>query len=124
MAEGDDASVKAALEGYSHAWNAAKLDGQWQLVDATWDDPTGASPTLTSTYLFTPAPLFLLNHLPDDPSWQLVPSPLSAGEFVRQPMMSPTEGRYGLALVDPARAQVSVDDGEITICSTTRTTPR
>ncbi len=115
VAAGDNASVKAALEGYGHAWNAAKLDGNWQLVDATWDDPTGGPPTLRSTYLFTPPSLFLLNHLPGDASWQLVPSPLSAGEFVRQPMMSPSEGRYGLALVDPARSQVSVDDGVITI---------
>src|SRR5262249_54429317 len=34
----DDATVKAALEGYGHAWNAVKLDGQWLLLDATWDD--------------------------------------------------------------------------------------
>jgi hypothetical protein len=39
---------------------------------------------------------------------------MSAGEFVRQPMMSPDIARYGLTLLDPTRAQVSVD-GEIAI---------
>lgn len=114
VAEGDDATVKAALEGYGHAWNAVKLDGHWELIDATWDDPTGGPPRLRSTYLFVPPRLMLLNHLPDDPAWQLVDKPMSAGEFVREPMMSPDIGRFGLTLVDPTRAQVSVD-GEIAI---------
>ena len=114
VAEGDDATVKAALEGYGHAWNAVKLDGHWELIDATWDDPTGGPPRLRSTYLFVPPRLMLLNHLPDDAAWQLVDKPMTAGEFVRQPMMSPDIGRFGLTLLDPTRAQVSVD-GEIAI---------
>ena len=39
---------------------------------------------------------------------------MTPGDFVRQPMMSPDMGRFGLTLLDPTRAQVSVD-GEITI---------
>lgn len=115
--EGDDATVKAALEGYGHAWNAVLLDGKWELIDATWDDPTGAAPSGTkvrSTYLFTPPELMVYNHLPDDPNWQLLPAPLSTGDFVREPMMEPDMGRYGIGLLDPTRAQVSVD-GEITV---------
>ena len=116
--DGDDATVKAALEGYGHAWNAVMLDGKWELIDATWDDPTGAPPSdgtkVRSTYLFTPPELMVYNHLPDDPNWQLLPAPLSTGDFVREPMMEPDMGRYDLGLLDPTRAQVSVD-GEITI---------
>jgi hypothetical protein len=115
--DGDDATVKAALEGFGHAWNAVKLDGKWELLDATWDDPTGAPPSdgnVRSTYLFTPPELFVYDHLPDDPSWQLLTAPLSAGDFVREPMMDPDMGRYDIGLLDPTRAQVSVD-GEITI---------
>ena len=117
VAESDDTTMKAALEGYGHAWNAVMLDGKWQLIDATWDDPDGApasGSTVRSTYLFTPPELFVYDHLPDDPSWQLLPAPLGVGDFVRQPMMDPDIGRFGLGLIDPTRAQVSVD-GEITI---------
>jgi transglutaminase-like putative cysteine protease len=109
VGDGDDQSVKAALEGFGHAWNAVKLGDRWELIDATWDDPTGGAPTLRSTYLFVPPKLMLLDHLPDTPRWQLVDAPVSAGEFVRQPMMSPDIGRFGLTLLDPTRAQVSVD---------------
>lgn len=117
VAEGDETTMKAALEGYGHAWNAVMLDGKWQLIDATWDDPSGAAPSgshVRSTYLFTPPELFVYDHLPDDPNWQLLPAPLSTGDFVREPMMDPDMGRYGIGLLDPTRAQVSVD-GEITI---------
>lgn len=111
VAEGDEKTVKASLEGYSHAWNAVKLGDHWELIDATWDDPGDQYRT---TYLFVPPKLMRLDHLPDVPRWQLVDKPMTAGEFVRQPMMSPDIGRYGLTLIDPTRAQVSVD-GEIAI---------
>jgi transglutaminase-like putative cysteine protease len=117
IADGDEATMKAALEGYGHAWNAVMLDGKWQLIDATWDDPTGAAPSgskVRSTYLLTPPEFFVYDHLPDDPNWQLLSAPLSTGDFVREPMMDPDMGRYGIGLLDPTRAQVSVD-GEITI---------
>lgn len=109
VADGDDTSIKAALEGYGHAWNAVKLGDRWELIDATWDDPAGGEPTLRSTYLFIPPKLMLLDHLPDSTGWQLVDAPVTPGEFVRQPMMSPDIARYGLTLLDPTRAQVSVD---------------
>lgn len=31
----------AGLTGGSHAWNKVLIDGEWLLVDATWDDPIG-----------------------------------------------------------------------------------
>jgi len=108
VALGSDASIKAALEGYGHAWNAVLLDGEWHLIDTTWDDPTGASQPVRSTYLFTPPKLFAYDHLPEDPAWQLVMKPISEGDFARLPMMSPEIGRYGLVLESPTRAQVSV----------------
>ncbi len=108
VALGSDASIKAALEGYSHAWNAVLLDGEWFLIDTTWDDPTGSDKPVRSTYLFTPPKLFAYDHLPEDPAWQLAMKPISEGDFARLPMMSPEIGRYGLTLVSPNRSQVSV----------------
>jgi transglutaminase-like putative cysteine protease len=116
-----EATMKSALEGYSHAWNAVKLDGRWWLLDATWDDPTGDRPApesgtaeVDSTFLFTPPRLFALNHLPEEEAWQLLEEPLSTGDFVRQPMLSPRIGALGLALREPNRSQVTVH-GDVAI---------
>lgn len=114
-------TMKAALEGYAHAWNAVKLDGRWWLLDATWDDPTGDRPAadtgkaeVETTYLFTPPRLFAYDHLPEEPAWQLLEQPLSMGDFVRQPMLSPRIGSLGLSLREPTRSQVTVS-GKVTI---------
>jgi len=118
VAIGTDASVKAALEGYGHAWNAVLLDGEWFLIDTTWDDPTGADKPVRSTYLFTPPKLFAYDHLPEDPAWQLVMKPISEGDFARLPMMSPEIGRFGLVLEAPTRSQVSASGSvEITFAN-------
>ena len=114
VAAGNDDTIKSALEGYSHAWNAALIDDEWMLIDTTWDDPKDASDPIATTYLFTPPKLFAFDHLPEDPAWQLVVDPLSPGDFARQPMMSPAIGELGMRLVEPTRSQISVD-GEATI---------
>lgn len=89
-----------------HSWNAVYLDSAWYLLDATWGSGhvvpkkrkfkallarcTGkvhiqnsykfqAKPTLT--YFLTPPEKFLLDHLPADPSWQLVTYPISIKSF-------------------------------------------
>lgn len=111
-----DDVVKSTLEGYLHAWNAVKVDGTWLLVDTTWDDPTGGAETLRTTYLMTPPHLFRYDHLPEEPAWQLIAVPLSAGEFARQPLLSPEVGSLGVTLVAPTRSQITVHGtAEITL---------
>ena len=90
-------------------------------MDATWDDPVGSRSstaagrtTVDSTYLFTPPRLFAFNHFPEEAAWQLLEAPLSMGDFVRQPMLSPRIGGLGLSLLDPNRSQVTVS-GDVTI---------
>jgi len=114
VAPGSDQQVKTALEGYRHAWNAVLIDEEWFLIDATWDDPTGSDTPVRSTYLFTPPTLFAYDHLPEDPAWQLVMNPISAGDFARLPMLSPEIGRLGLTLESPNRSQVTVS-GELQV---------
>jgi transglutaminase-like putative cysteine protease len=102
-----DETGQPDLEGVNHAWNAVKIDEHWYLIDATWNDPTGGTPT--TTYLFTPPKLMTYDHLPEDPAWQLRADPITLGDFVRQPLLSPSIGEYGLALVSPTRSQTTVD---------------
>ena len=108
-----DTDRNEALEGVSHAWNAVNLDGTWYLIDATWDDPTNGEPT--TTYLFVPPKYMVFDHFPEQANWQLLPTPLTLGEFVRQPLLSPAIGELGITLTSPTRSQITVDDGDVTI---------
>ena len=111
---GSDDAIKAALEGYSHAWNVAHVDDAWLLLDATWDDPSEADAPIRSDYLFTPPELFVRDHLPAEPGWQLLARSLSPGEFARQPFLTPGAAALGLVLESPTRSQVTVS-GDVTI---------
>ena len=102
-----DTSSREALEGVGHAWNAVKLDGQWYLMDVTWDDPTKGENS--TTYLFVPPKLMAFDHYPEDTNWQLLEKPISLGDFVRQPLLSPRIGELGITLLSPTRSQVTVD---------------
>jgi transglutaminase-like putative cysteine protease len=102
-----DGAGQPNLEGVSHAWNAVKIDDHWYLIDATWDDPTGGTPN--TTYLFTPPKLMTYDHLPEQQAWQLRADPIALGDFVRQPLLSPSIGEYGLSLLEPTRSQITVD---------------
>ncbi|MBA3459789.1 MAG: hypothetical protein H0T46_07500 [Deltaproteobacteria bacterium] len=110
-----DDVVKATLEGYGHAWNAVKIDGTWHLLDATWDDTSDSTTEVSTTYLLTPPKLFRHDHLPEEAAWQLVAVPLTAGEFARQPLLSPSVGRLGVVLEAPTRSQITVTGGEAQI---------
>lgn len=76
---------KNTFEG--HAWNAARIEGEWYLIDATWNAGYVNSDLYTrnyrTTYLFTPPRDFLARHIPEDPAWQLLDQPLSRGEAMR-----------------------------------------
>lgn len=61
-----------------HAWNAIKLNGQWQLIDATWGAGSVNAKTnkfsadYTETYYCTNPERFFLKHYPDDSQWLLI----------------------------------------------------
>lgn len=74
----------------NHGWNAVKLDGKWELVDATWG---GGGSTevhgklvhvreLDMRYLFADPDDFIIDHFPEDRQWQLLDDPVSKGEFL------------------------------------------
>ncbi|HEU4409758.1 MAG TPA: transglutaminase domain-containing protein [Polyangiaceae bacterium] len=110
---GDARGVGGDLSGLGHAWNAVRLGGTWRLVDVTWDAGAlqgGAfEKRYQSDYLMPPPEVFGRTHLPDEPSWQLRPDPLSRGEFLRQPLLRPAFFALGLSLTEPDRSQVTVE---------------
>jgi transglutaminase/protease-like cytokinesis protein 3 len=110
---GDSRTPISDLNGGSHAWNAAKIRGNWYLIDATWDSGYVNGSEFTkqyrTEYLFPPPEVMLISHFPEQPQWQLLPQTLSRGEFLRQPMLRPQFFADGLRLVSPTRSQTDVE---------------
>lgn len=107
---GDSRNSTSDLEGQLHAWNAAKINDQWYLIDPTWDSgyvdrATGFTKAYKTDYLFPPPDVMGISHFPQDEAWQLRPQPISRGEFLRQPMMKAQFFAEGMKLVAPTRSQ-------------------
>jgi hypothetical protein len=57
-----------------HAWNAVKINQNWYLLDATWGADNAFAAKL---YFLTPPNVFIKNHLPHDPLWQISDEPIT-----------------------------------------------
>jgi hypothetical protein len=96
------------LTGSGHAWNAARIRGKWYLIDACWDAggvsrEKGFIKGYKTDYLLPPPSVIIQDHFPEDPTWQLLATPLSQGEFLRQPMLRPRFQAAELTLIAPTR---------------------
>lgn len=74
------------LEAPDHSWNVVKINGAWCLMDVTWaasiaQNPKGYPLRNTSYYFKSSPPIFLLDHLPSNPLWQLLSCPITPTEF-------------------------------------------
>ena len=82
---GYEAGQKFAVS--NHAWNAVRLDEEWFLLDVTWAasrsnaSDFGPSENNLERYFLTQPHIFLIDHLPEDPEWQLIESPISLDDF-------------------------------------------
>lgn len=81
--------LSAKVSNTGHAWNAVRIDDQWRLLDATWgagyiDERERFRRYYSPGYFMTPPAFFALNHLPADPQWQLIDTPLNRQEFRKQ----------------------------------------
>src|SRR5690606_20068656 len=99
-----------------HAWNAIRLGERWYLADPTWGAGYVNDYTFhkeyNASYFMTPPEVFVTNHMPSDPRWQLLETPLTAGEFLRKPNLRPGFAALDLELVAPDRARTRIDAGQ------------
>jgi len=78
------------LEEPDHAWNAVKLEGEWYLLDATWGAGVVYRKSdfvheFSDEYFLTSPQKLIVNHLPADPMWQLLPCAISTKDFKDSP---------------------------------------
>jgi transglutaminase/protease-like cytokinesis protein 3 len=65
----------------SHAWNAAKIDGEWALFDLTWS--TSMFETEENGFFMFSAKEFLKTHFPSEEKWQLLEEPMSIEDWAK-----------------------------------------
>ncbi|MBL8114998.1 MAG: transglutaminase [Acidobacteria bacterium] len=110
---GDARLESSGVTGEGHAWNAARIEGQWVLLDATWNagsiSERGFDKKYGTAYLFVPPEVIGVTHFPEDEAWQLRDAPLSRGEFFRQPVLRAGFFSAGLALLSPTRSQIDAE---------------
>ncbi len=116
----DSAAGNKLADGGGHAWNAARINGKWYLIDATWDAGSisrekGFIKEYKTEYLLTPPEVMIQSHFPEKETWQLLDQPLSLGEFVRQPMLAPSFLAANLTLIRPTRAVNETDSNAVVI---------
>ena len=113
----------------NHAWNAVRIDGEYYLVDTTWDAGSSSigtrvfTPRYSTKYLFLAPEAFLFTHFPTDPNWQLLDVPVSPESFVGLPQLKGQFFETGLQLKTPlarvnpvgstTRVRVAVPEGKL-----------
>lgn len=74
-----------------HAWNVVRIDGAWQLVDASWGagDIVGRGfvRRFRDFYFFPDPEKFIYSHVAEDPALQMLQHPVSIAEFDRMPAL-------------------------------------
>ncbi len=72
---------RGAFDQQEHAWNVVKIKKEWYLLDATWG-ASGAD--AVKKYFLTDPSVFLENHYPHDPMWQLTDNPIGFDCFSKR----------------------------------------
>jgi transglutaminase/protease-like cytokinesis protein 3 len=103
-----------------HAWNAVKIDGQWQLIDSTW----GAGHInyrnqfvrkYNKHYFLTPPEYFIYDHLPENADWQLLDNKVSKQEFSNMAQIDSDFFDLGLKLVNHKEVVIENSEEYLTV---------
>jgi hypothetical protein len=77
----------------NHSWCAVNVNGKWNLIDPTWasgytiEGTDVFTKTRNDWYYFTPPEKFIMDHYPNDPSWQLLQQTVQPSTFTRWPLV-------------------------------------
>jgi len=92
------------LNKTDHSWNAVKLYGKWYLVDVTWATSYRNLETMKTvkrfddTYFLADPAFFVIEHLPENSEWQLMPQTICKETFSNSPVLY--SEKKGIEIVD------------------------
>ncbi|MCY1633735.1 transglutaminase domain-containing protein [Marinifilum sp. D737] len=98
----------------NHAWNAVKINGSWQLIDATWAagwvdySKMKFNKEFSSAYFASDPDEFAMKHLPDDKKWLLSSKIKSNADFAAQPIPFKAFLGKNIRLIAPQNGIVSI----------------
>jgi len=91
-------------DAINHAWNAVKIEGQWQLIDATWgagyldDKQKRFVRQFQDHYFLTPPEQLIYDHFPKQDKWQLLTSPILKSQYDQLVYLRPAFFKAGLGI--------------------------
>lgn len=96
----------------NHAWNVVKIGGQWRLMDPTWgagylDESVRFVRRFQEHYFLTKPEEFVIDHLPEDPRWQLLDRPLTPAQYADLVFLRPTFFDAGLRIGNHAHLDIA-----------------
>lgn len=97
----------------NHAWNAVFLDSAWQLIDVTWaaknSNESSMARPFDNKYFLSDPKVFINDHLPEIPAWQLLSNPITKEEF-ESGSISISSGEYNYQ--DSLKYLLNLDPGK------------
>lgn len=99
---------------YIREWNAVFVDNQWRLVDSYWGRMYRYGiMTPEYFYLFTNPQHAKYSHFPENPKWQLLETPVTRNQFLKQPILTSRFFQMKLELVNQRSGKITCTSKEV-----------
>jgi len=111
--------INSLKKSKNHAWNAIKLNGEWQLLDVGWsngfiDDISGEWVKDFNDFFFLTKPEhFITSHYPKLKKWQLLDKTISLKAFYEKPIFYSHYFNSDLVLNEKQKGNIKVSKRRI-----------
>ena len=116
FAKGYGFKVGEPMVAPNHAWNSVKVDGNWYLLDATWDAGSlnegtkrFEKKTKSYEYFLTNPQIFIYSHLPKNDRWQLTNTSVDKTDFYNTVNVNESAFKLGLNIEKHKKAIINVE---------------